>query len=236
MFDRETNSRPKPGRRPLSRRFIAQHQRARIVAAFAEETSERGYRAVTVAGIVRRAGMSRSTFYENFASKEECLLAAQRLAMSEALKRVVDAAGELNSWALRVEAGLKAFLRYVAEEPELARTCMVEALAAGPDAAACHEQSRQAFISLFRLGRDVSSEAGELPETLEEAIVGGVFWTVHQRLVAGRGGSVESLSPEIVEFALTPYLGAERARRVARGEEGAGETRRRRAANKKLAS
>ena len=96
------------------------------------EASEKGYRAVTVADIVSRAGIARNTFYENFSSKEDCFLAAQKYAMSAALGRVVEAAGEIDDWPYRVEAGLAAFLAYVAEEPALARTCMVEALAAGP--------------------------------------------------------------------------------------------------------
>jgi AcrR family transcriptional regulator len=76
-----------PGRHPLPREFIAQHQRARIIAALAEETVEKGYRAVTVADIVRRAGIARNTFYENFSSKEDCFLAASETAVREAPPR-----------------------------------------------------------------------------------------------------------------------------------------------------
>ena len=81
-----------PGKHQLPREFIAQHQRARIIAALAEETVEKGYRAVTVADIVRRAGIARNTFYENFRSKEDCFLATQEFAMTAALERVVDGA------------------------------------------------------------------------------------------------------------------------------------------------
>src|SRR6476661_5304130 len=114
--------RPPPGRHPLSKEFIAQHQRARITSALAEETVAKGYRAVTVADIVRRAGIARNTFYENFSSKEDCFLAATEFAANEALRRVVDAAGEVDTWPARVDAGLTAFLHYVASEPALART------------------------------------------------------------------------------------------------------------------
>jgi AcrR family transcriptional regulator len=214
-----STARPLPGRQPLSRDFIAQHQRARIISALVEEASAKGYRAVTVADIVKRAAIARNTFYENFASKEECFLAAQEFAMSTALERVVEAAGKIDSWPQRVEAGLSAFLRYVIEEPALARTCMVEALTAGPNSFHYYEESLQAFVSLFRLGRDVSPHGQELPKTLEEAIIGGLFWIVYQRLIVGEEKSIEGLLPEIVEFALTPYLGAEAAQAVAMGEK-----------------
>jgi AcrR family transcriptional regulator len=212
---RRSTPRPLPGRQPLPREFVTRHQRARIVAALAKETSEKGYRAVTVADIVKRAGIARNTFYDNFSSKEDCFLAAQEFAMSSALERVIDAAGTHEQWPQRIRAGLTAFLRYVVAEPELARTCMVEALSAGPESVRYYEESQQAFVSLFRLGRDVSPHGPELPETLEEAIVGGVFWIVYQRLTVSEPETIEELLPELVEFALTPYLGAWTAREAA---------------------
>lgn len=214
----KSTTRPLPGRQQLPREFIAQHQRARIIGALAEETSEQGYQQVTVADIVRRAGIARNTFYENFRSKEDCFLATQEFAMSAALERVVEAAGALQGWPQRVRAGLTAFLSYVFDEPALARTCMVEALSAGPAAVEYYEKSQQAFVSLFRLGRDVSPHGADLPETLEEAIIGGVFWIVYQRLAAGEVSAIPELPAELIEFALTPYLGAEAAREVATGD------------------
>lgn len=170
---------------------------------------------MTVADIVKRAGIARNTFYENFGSKEECFLAAQEFAMSAALEQVVTAAGSFESWPERVRAGLAAFLDYVAEKPALARTCMVEALAAGPAAVRYYEESQQAFVSLFKLGRDVSPHGDDLPATLEEAIIGGVFWILYQRLTLNQPEAISELLPELVEFALTPYLGAAAARDAA---------------------
>jgi AcrR family transcriptional regulator len=211
----KSTTRPPPGREPLPREFITRHQRARIVNALALETSEKGYRKVTVTDIVKRAAIARNTFYENFRSKEDCFLATQEFAMSAALERVVEAAGELDDWPRRVRAGLAAFLDFVAEEPALARACMVESLSAGPASVKYYEESQQGFVSLFRLGRDVSPRGRDLPETLEEAIIGGVFWIVYQRLAVAEADSIPQLLPEVVEFALTPYLGAETARKIA---------------------
>jgi AcrR family transcriptional regulator len=206
--------RPAPGRHQLSREFIAHHQQARIVAAFCQEVAIKGYRGVTVADIVRRAGIARNTFYDNFASKEACFLAAQDYAVEEALRRVVEATSEVDGWQARVGAGLAAFLEYVAAEPALARACIVEAPAAGPAALARYEQSTQAFVPLFRIGRKVSPHAEELPDTLEETIVGGIFWIIYQRIVLGEAEQIEQLLPELLEFALTPYVGADAAKRA----------------------
>lgn len=193
---------------------MLRHQRERIIAALAAEISERGYQAVTVARIVKRAGIARRTFYENFSSKEECFLEAQKFAISSALKQVVEAAGQTEKWPDQVAAGLAAFLDYVVENETLARACMIEGLAAGPVFAQRYEEAMRPFIALFKLGRGVSSFGSQLPETTEEAIVGGIFWIIHRRLTGCSVESVVELLPEIVEFALTPYLGAEAAREV----------------------
>lgn len=170
---------------------------------------------MTVADIVKRAGIARNTFYENFGSKEDCFLAAQEFAMSTALEQVVGAAGNIDDWPRRVHAGLTAFLGYVGEEPALARTCMVEALSAGPASVRYYEESQQAFVSLFKLGRDVSPHGADLPETLEEALIGGVFWIVYQRLAGSESDKTGDLLPELTEFILTPYLGADEAGEIA---------------------
>lgn len=210
-MDFKSTSRPFPAPPPASADFGLPYQRPRIIAAFAAEVSERGYGAVTVTDVAERAGIARKTFYENFSSKEECLLATQEFGMATALERIVDAAGLVESWPQRVAAGTAAFLAGVAEERALARACIVEALAAGPAPARYHQESLQSFVSLFGLGRDVSQEE-KLPETIAEALVGGIFWIVYGVLAESPAGEVEELLPELVEFALTPYLGREAAR------------------------
>ena len=175
---------------------------------------EKGYRAVTVADIVRRAGIARNTFYDNFSSKEDCFLATQDYAVEESLARVVEAAADADGWEALTVAGLGAFLKYVASEPALARTCIVEALSAGPAAQERYEQSLQAFIPLLRIGREDSPYGDDLPDTLEETIIGGIFWVIYQRIVQEETEQIEALLPDLVDFALTPYIGAESAQRA----------------------
>jgi len=204
-----------PARRSISSEFVAEHQRARIIHALADEIVDHGYRDVTVAGIVKRAGVARNTFYASFANKEECFLAASNLAGEEAMRSVsVAVRGAAPEWASRVRAGIEAFLSYAASESALARAFVVESLSAGPEAADRYERTVQAVAPFFRLGRRESDNGDKLPPTLEETIVGGIFWVVYQRMVIGRPEELEELLDELVEFALTPYLGAAGARQV----------------------
>lgn len=52
-------------------------QRSRLLAAIVDLTAEYGYPDTKVADLVRRAGVSRATFYQLFENKEACVLAAQ---------------------------------------------------------------------------------------------------------------------------------------------------------------
>ena len=173
---------------------------------------------MTVADIVSRAGIARNTFYENFRSKEDCFLATQEYAMTAALERVVAAAGA-GQLADRVRAGLTAFLEYVAEEPALARTCMVEALSAGPAAVERYEKSQQAFVSLFKLGRDVSPHGGSCRRHWRKRSSAASSGSSTSASRSARWRRSPSCCRELVEFALTPYLGAEAAREVATGDD-----------------
>lgn len=205
-----------PGRELISREFVLHHQRTRIVHALAEEVVDRGYRDVTVAGIVKRAGVARNTFYDSFANKEECFLAASDLAGEEAMRRIAEAVRAAPpGWPERIRAGMAALLSFAASESALARVFVVESLSAGPAAAERYERTVRAVVPFFRLGRRCAKHGESLPPTLEETIVGGVFWVVYQRIATGRPEELEGLLPEVVEFTLTPYLGVEEARRIA---------------------
>jgi AcrR family transcriptional regulator len=194
---------------------VVAHQRMRIIRALTEEVAARGYRATTVGAIVKRAGVARSSFYDSFANKEECFLAACELAGEVAMREVEAAVQDAPPiWARRVRAGIGAFLDFASSEPALVRLFFLDAPAAGPAAIELYERTLRAVMPMFRLGRRCSTPK-RLPATLEETVVGGIIWIVYQRLAGGRPQELEGLGEELVEFALTPYLGAEAARRVA---------------------
>ncbi|HEX3609768.1 MAG TPA: TetR/AcrR family transcriptional regulator [Solirubrobacterales bacterium] len=194
-----------PVRPELSREFVAVHKRRRIMDAVAELTAEQGYDATKIGDIVRRAGVARKTLYDNFEGKEEVFLAAFDAAVEEAIGRIEeDCAKVEGGWQERVQAGLAAFLRYVAENPARARMCMIEALSATPAATERYEQAMGRFVELTR--RTVPHDS-KLPETIDETLVGGVAWIVYQQIRRDEAEKAEDLLPELSEFMLAPFLG-----------------------------
>lgn len=205
--ERETAKPSAPSVRPaLPREFIALHKQRRIMDALAELTAEQGYEATKISDIVKRAGVARKTLYDNFEGKEEVFLAAFDSARDEVLRRVEEGGGDPSEdWEERIEGGLAAFLGYVAEQPNLARMCMIEALSATPETTRRYEDALEAFVALTRqtLPRDE-----RLPDTIAETLVGGVAWIVYQQIRRGEAERAEDLLPELMEFMMAPYLGA----------------------------
>jgi AcrR family transcriptional regulator len=199
-----------PVRPTLPREFIAVHKRRRIMDAIAELTAEQGYDATKIGDIVRRAGVARKTLYDNFEGKEEVFLTAFDAAVDEAMRRIEeDCAAVEGGWEERVQAGLAAFLAYIAEQPALARMCMIEALSATPAATEHYEEAMQRFVELTK--RAVPSDE-KLPETIEETLVGGVAWIVYQQIRRGEAEKAEDLLPELLEFMLGPFQGSARGK------------------------
>jgi len=64
------------GPHKLTRRQVAGSQRQRILDALLDRIGEHGYAATTVADITAAAGISRTTFYEQFPNKEAAFLTA----------------------------------------------------------------------------------------------------------------------------------------------------------------
>jgi AcrR family transcriptional regulator len=176
-----------------------------MMDAIAELTAERGYEATKIADVVRGAGVARKTLYDNFEGKEDLFLAAIDSSLAEARERVEAACSEAEGvWQKRVEAGLAAFLDFVAERPAAARMCLIESISATPSSAARYDAGLRVYVDL--LNRATPADLG-LPDTIEETLVGGVAWLVNQQIRHGETSEAGELLPELAEFVLSPYYG-----------------------------
>lgn len=204
--------RPLPrGAHGLSREFVAQDQRARMIDAMADVVAEHGYTEATVAHVLEEAKVSRRTFYEHFTDKEDCFLAAYDAVVSELMEQIGAAIVCDDEWPVRVRTGMAAFLGFLVAEPAFARMCLVESLAAGPDALARYVAAVRSLIPYLQEGREYAAHVEELPETLEETLAGGVSAILYWRVAAGQAAELNGLLPDLVYFVLHPYLGHDAA-------------------------
>lgn len=193
---------------------VAATQRERILAATEQLIAERGCAGTTIEAIVKLAKVSSVTFYEHFVDKEACFVAAFERAVEETRGKLRETAPSEMSWEEQVRQGLDALLAMIAAKPARARMCLVEAPMGGPVLRARFEAALDAVAAKLREGRTLATAAG-LPETVEEATVGGLAWLLRERLELERGRGVRELLPRMTEIALSPYLGEDEAGLVA---------------------
>jgi AcrR family transcriptional regulator len=193
-------------------------QRRGILRATGELVAKRGYGDVTIELIVKRARVSASTFYRHYRSKEDAFLALFEAAFREAQDRVAAALEDVpaNAWPERVVAGLDVLVEMIVSNPIIARATIVEAPTAGPEILERYEQAARALVPLFEGGRRLNPRGEDLPSTLEVTLAGSVLWSAYQRIIVGEADQVGVVLPEIVELILRPYLGEDRAARLAR--------------------
>jgi AcrR family transcriptional regulator len=202
----------------LTRAEAGADQRRRILRAAGELVAKRGYNAVTVELIVKRAKVSFKTFYAQFSGKEECFLELFDTVVARGRSQIQDAlvaAGEV-PWPQQVVIALEQLFATVLADPIMARACIVEAPTVGPVIVERYEGAMKALAPLIELGRQAAPEAAQLPATLEDTLAGGVLWSAYQRLIVGEVDRIEALVPEAIEFVLRPYLGEGEAARWAR--------------------
>ncbi len=195
-----------------SERLVA-IQRSRLIAGAVHAIVELGYGRASVGETTRRAGVSRRTFYELFADREECFAAV--------VDHVVDvvaaelAALELHRrpWRERVRAGLEVILSFLDREPALARVCVVQAPQAGPRVLARREDALARLASAVDAGRQEGARSGACTRLTAEGVVGAAFAIVHTRLARGERQTFSELLNELMGMIVLPYLGPAAARR-----------------------
>jgi AcrR family transcriptional regulator len=204
-----------PGRHQLPAEYVARNQQVRMINAITELVAERGYQKTTIDSIAKSARVSLKTFYEHYANKEECFLAA----FDTDVEAAAEVFGELLDpdmpWPDRMATGIEIFLEMVVAEPARAKLCLVASQSAGSTVFSRYQAELEKIASHLREGRALNPMASKMPEGLEVAIVGGIAWLIHQRLVSGERDELKDLLPEIVQLTLTPYVGREQARRTA---------------------
>jgi len=139
----------------LPRTRVGEIQRSRLLASAVATIDELGYPRATVGRITTRARLSRRTFYQMFANRDECFAAVlEELAVTVAGELAV-AGLEGLAWRERVRMGVWGILALFDREPALARVCVVQALRAGPQVLQRRENGLggRRFRQLRRTGR-----------------------------------------------------------------------------------
>jgi AcrR family transcriptional regulator len=183
-------------------------QRRRLLEAAADVFANVGYADASAEAVARAAGMSKATFYEHFANKEECILALFDEAATEVMRAMAEAsdAEGYASYEERVCAGVRAFLQTLADYPTSAQTLLVQIIGAGPRAAARRDAILEAFAdSLYRDNQRAAPRYGAPTFASRDdafAIIGASVELVSRSLRTGQPPDVVALEPVISRLML----------------------------------
>ncbi|NGN62672.1 TetR/AcrR family transcriptional regulator [Streptomyces sp. A7024] len=202
------SSAPLPsGRHHLSREQVVASQRSRMLAAMAEAMMEKGYVGTPVAEIIRRAGVSRETFYQQFRSKQDCFIQALdtgtdvlarllELAADDRLEQA--AAGGPLAPPAQFRRLLHIYLRTLADEPALARVFLVEVYAAGPEAMERRREVQGRFAEAIA---DIFDARTPDARFACDALVAATAQLVTTHLVTGDLDALRALEEPLAELA-----------------------------------
>lgn len=194
------------GRHSLSREQVADSQRTRLLRATVELVTERGFASLTLTDLVGRAGVARSTFYEHFADKRECFLAAFEYAADRVLQRVLTVPPAAGEHVTPVHAYVAGLLELCLEEPGLVRLVASDAEGLGPAAAErqCSGRGRLAeqLVALHDVMRRDHPRLPPLNGVRALAIVGAITEVLQHTLHTDGLEALPVLQEELSTIAL----------------------------------
>ncbi len=188
-------------------------QRARLLGAAIVTFDELGYAQATVAHVTARARVSRRTFYDLFASREDCLLAIMNDTLERVGAELESATVGVGSWRVRVRVGLWVVLSFLDREPVLGRVCVVQSARGSQRVLVAREEILARVARTIDEGRGESVRAAQIPPLSAEGLAGAVLAIVYKRLLKGGEGQLEGLLNELMSMIVLPYLGPAAARR-----------------------
>lgn len=131
--------------------------RLRLLDGLAASIAERGYRATTVADVVRHARTSKRTFYDQFAGKDECfleLLGTDIERLGECIAAAVDPEAD---WHQQIRQAVEAYVSYIESRPAITLSWIRELPSLG---AAARPVQRRGLQLLSSLLIDLSASPG----------------------------------------------------------------------------
>ena len=203
------------GPHKLPPEFVAANQRSRLLLGAANAVATHGYAALTVEQIIEAAGVSRTTFYEHFDNKRDCVLVAHAEIFDRLASAIFRACASESEWAAKVAAAVETSIAFAMESPQEASLLVVDAVAADRTLTVRALASGDHLAGLLRAGRDYCPEAASLPELTERALVGAAMSVIGSRLLSGQLDRLPEIGPQLVHLILMPYLGPDEARKAA---------------------
>jgi len=184
------------GRHGLAPEEVRASQRARLLRAMTEVVAADGYAAATVTKVVATARVSPNTFYALFDDKAACFLEASGEGARELLGRLYAEPGE--TWTDGVRAGMRTYLAWWRDRPEVSRAYLVELPVAQRDEV--YEGYRRMFEALAARARLEDPSLPPLSPVAVRVLVAGLTELIADEVRAGRIDRLPELEDDLVDL------------------------------------
>lgn len=203
---------------------VVRNQRTRMHGAMIEAVAANGYERTSVKQVVGLAGVSRRSFYEQFANKQECFLATYDVIAARGAGRVSAAyraaGGDVQT---RMHAAFGELTQAISEHRKSANLVIVEAPKVGAPALLRLRRASATFEQMLAGALEHGSPSSPLPGPVIRGIAGGLHAAMSQCVREGSAETAPQLADEMFRWTLlfqTPAAKrlaerlAERARRA----------------------
>ncbi len=176
----------------------------RLLDGMAAAINEKGFAETTIADIARHAKVSKRTFYENFATKQDCLLALYVAASERALARITNSIDSTLDLDAQFSKTAKAFFSPMQESPSQFRTLLVEILAAGSPGLKVRREVHRRYAGLLRelvsSARTKGNERYVLSPLMALAVVSGLYELLLEAVEEERPEKLAELAQSATEM------------------------------------
>jgi AcrR family transcriptional regulator len=184
---------PGPGRTPAA---VAENQRRRLYGAMVASVADRGYWNTRVADLVELSGVSLRSFYDLFPDKRACFVATVSSLAATSVDMVLGGFGE-GPWEEESRSRLASLAELIDAQPAAARLFLIEAYAAGPEAATIVDEVSTRVEELVRRRLASSERWNDLPPEIGTVAVAAVLEAFRSRLLRGQTQRLPDLAEEL---------------------------------------
>lgn len=191
------------GPHKLTREQVRAHQRGRLIVAMADLVGRDGYAATTVADVLALAGVSRKAFYQHFANKQACFLAAYDAIAAEGRREVSRAYDAASDPAEGAQLAIAELFERAIDNPDNVRLVLIEAGVVGQAGIERREQLMSEYEGLLRDMLGLPRGPGAVPNPVLRGIVGGLNGVLNAHVRSGRLEELRDLVTDLVGWAIS---------------------------------
>lgn len=162
-------------------------QRERLLGGMVAAANRDGYAGANVSAVIEQAGVSRPTFYDYFADRDECFVATITDA-HERLATEVKKAVEEQPPERAMPAAVAAIVSFAGVEPARAHFLMSESMSGGPRALDARDHGVLEIERIIKRSQQRAKATAATPDIPPRVAVGAIYRLLSSRLRRGETG------------------------------------------------